>query len=95
MKINVIASGEDSLEIELEGEGRGFANFVKDKLMGDEKVLFASCIMTHPTIGWPRITVRTKGEKPAKALLRAVAKAAKEIKAFGDGFKKASKKKTK
>jgi DNA-directed RNA polymerase subunit L len=95
MKIKVIASGEDSLEIELEGEEYGFANFVKDKLFGDENVAFASCVMKHPTIGWPRITVKTKGEKPAKALLKAVARAAKEIEDFKSEFKKASKKKTK
>ena len=68
---------KDYIEVKLEREDLGFAQFVVSKLLEDKSVSFAATSPDHVLKGNPIIKVRAKDAK--KALASAFDDAAKEI----------------
>ncbi len=87
MEIKVIKSEDNYLEIEVVGEDISFANAIREIAIQDEDVEFASCTLSHPETGQPKIILRTKKKDPQKVL----AAAAKELASEAEKFKKAVK----
>jgi len=88
MKINVLAKEENYLELELEGEDYSIPNALKELILEDDDVEFASCVLPHPQVSSPRLIVRTKRKNPL-AVIRA---ALKKLISDGEVLKSALKK---
>jgi len=73
MELNKIKEDNDTIEIELKGEGVGFANLIKEELWNDENVDEAAYLKEHPYMAEPKIYVKMKGKSsPRVALERAI-----------------------
>ncbi len=70
MQIRILDKKPNELVIEVEGEGHTLCNLLESVLLEDEDVDFASYNISHPLVGNPVITVRTKGDKSPEAAIR-------------------------
>ncbi|OIO22134.1 hypothetical protein AUJ17_00010 [Candidatus Micrarchaeota archaeon CG1_02_47_40] len=84
MEINVIKQEKNFVEIELVGEDISFANAIREIVLEDADVEFASCTLSHPQIGHPKLIVRTK----KKDALKVLSAAAKKLGEMAGKFKK-------
>jgi len=69
MEINILKETNESMELEIVGEGHTFCNVLRQELFNVEGVNFASYNLKHPTIGSPIFIVNLNKGKPKKALL--------------------------
>jgi len=88
LKIN--AKSDKYWEVELVGEDRSLPNMIAEALHGNSDVEFAASILEHPTIGSPKIIIRTKNKKAGDALLKAIEEVEEQLKEFKTKFKKAA-----
>ncbi len=91
MKLNVKAKDENYIELEIEGEDHTLPNAIKDILLEDDSVEFASYVIDHPDMSAPRLIVRAK-KNPMPLIKEAVKKLAKEAADFKAAIKKAKEK---
>ncbi len=82
MKPSIITKDAKYLEVSLAGEDHSFSNLLREALMEDPDVEFASYKIDHPQLGIPKLYIRTSGKKPEKALLEAIKKVRKRISEF-------------
>jgi DNA-directed RNA polymerase subunit L len=89
--MKLIASNitESDLEIVIEGEGNTLLNLLRDTLLDDEKVLFASYVIDHPMRLAPRLSLKTDGKNAMAALVEASSKLGSLVGQFNDKFSKA------
>jgi DNA-directed RNA polymerase subunit L len=80
---------ESNLEIMIEGEGNTLLNLLRDTLLDDEKVLFASYVIDHPMRLAPRLSLKTEGKNAMAALLEGSSRLASLVGEFGERFQKA------
>lgn len=66
MEIKVINKDEDSLEIQILGEGHTLCSNLRGILFNDESVVFAGYMIKHPLMAEPRVYVKVDGSKTAK-----------------------------
>ena len=88
MKLRVIKKDKNFLEVVLEGEEHSFPNLLRETLLEDDDVEFASYVIEHPQLGNPKIIVRTKGKTPEAAIKSALKKIEKKASEFGALLKK-------
>ncbi len=87
MKLTVIRSTDNELEIEIVGENETLLNPIKQALLADKDVEFAEYIIEHPLLATPKIFLRTKGKvKPPVVLKRTIKSLVGEFDAFEDAF---------
>ncbi|MEK6958293.1 MAG: DNA-directed RNA polymerase subunit L [archaeon] len=91
MKIEVIRSGKETAEFRLEGERHTFPNLLKEKLLEDKSVEFASYILEHPMGKNAKFIVKTKGKSPKKALEDAAKAIEEDLDDFGKKVSKSIK----
>jgi DNA-directed RNA polymerase subunit L len=91
LEIKISKKGENEVEIELGGEDHSFPNLLREALIQDKTVEFASYSLGHPQLGTPKLYVRTKGSKPEKALKDALKSTRKDISAVSTAFSKKTK----
>jgi DNA-directed RNA polymerase subunit L len=89
MKLVAATLTESNLEIIIEGEGNTLLNLLRDTLLDDEKVLFASYVIDHPMRLAPRLSVRTDGKNALAALVEASSRLSSLVGEFSDKFSKA------
>jgi DNA-directed RNA polymerase subunit L len=80
MELRAIQSGNDILEIEIQGEDHTLVNFLRHALWDVKGVKEAGYLQKHPLVSDPRLTVRVDGVKPKKALELAVAALKEQVK---------------
>jgi DNA-directed RNA polymerase subunit L len=88
MKVSVANLKETELEIVIEGEGHTLLNLLRDVLLDDEKVLFASYVIEHPMRSAPRLALRTDGKNALTVLIETSSKMASVVAEFNEKFTK-------
>jgi DNA-directed RNA polymerase subunit L len=88
MKVSVANLKETELEIVIEGEGHTLLNVLRDVLLDDEKVLFASYVIEHPMRSAPRLALRTDSKNALTVLIEASSKMASVVAEFNEKFVK-------
>jgi len=72
MDVKIINKDEDSLEIQILGEGHTLCTNLKQILFEDNSVKFAGYMIKHPLMAEPRFYIKTdKSKTPRQALLDA------------------------
>ncbi|MBD3227418.1 MAG: DNA-directed RNA polymerase subunit L [Candidatus Lokiarchaeota archaeon] len=69
MEIKVINRDENSIEIQILGEGHTLCSNLREILFEDESVLFAGYMIKHPLMAEPRVYVKVNGSKTPKDAL--------------------------
>lgn len=88
MKVLVANLKETELEVVIEGEGHTLLNLLRDILLDDERVLFASYVIEHPMRSAPRLAVRTDGKNALTVLTENTSKMASFVTEFNEKFMK-------
>ncbi len=88
MKVSVANLKETELEIVIEGEGHTLLNLLRDVLLDDEKVLFASYVIEHPMRSAPRLALRTDGKNALTVLIETSSRMASVVAEFNEKFLK-------
>ena len=92
MQVKILKKNQNTLEIEVEGEGHTLCNLLTSSLLEDKDVEFASYNISHPLISNPIIRIQTnKNKKPEKALQIAIEKILKKGKKLRKAFDKSLK----
>ncbi len=91
MELKILEETKDTITFELIGEGHTLCNALKNELVQDEEVEFATYSIPHPLIGIPKMKIKTKKGDPREAILRAIERLRKKNKAFAAGFEKPKK----
>ena len=86
MKVSVVSLTDSELRILVEGEGSTLLNALRDLLLEDEKVVFASYIIEHPMRSVPRLTLKTKDKSAISTLIEASSKMASLAEEFNKKF---------
>ncbi|WXG43009.1 MAG: RpoL/Rpb11 RNA polymerase subunit family protein [Promethearchaeati archaeon SRVP18_Atabeyarchaeia-1] len=89
MKVTATNQGEYNLEVVIEGEGHTLLNLLRDTLLDDDKVLFASYVIDHPMKLAARLALKTDGKNAMKTLGEASSKMASLVGEFSEKFSKA------
>lgn len=84
MKVTVTNLTSSELEVIIEGEGNTLLNALRDALLDDERVTFASYVNEHPTKLRPHLVVRTR----EKGALEALTDATSKMVSFAEEFNK-------
>jgi DNA-directed RNA polymerase subunit L len=84
MKVSVLNMKDTELEISVEGEGHTLLNLLRDILLDDESVIFASYLIDHPMRLAPRLTVRTNGKNALNVLIENTSKMASAVTEFNE-----------
>jgi len=93
MKVKTLKKTPNELKVEVEGAGHTLCNFLQKRILEDEHVDLAGYDMPHPLASSSIIYIRTIGKvKPETVLFRAIEKARKMNKDFGEELKQAFKK---
>ncbi|MFA5108645.1 MAG: RpoL/Rpb11 RNA polymerase subunit family protein [Candidatus Micrarchaeia archaeon] len=87
MELKIRKQEAHYLEIELVGEDIAFAESIKEILIENKDVEFASATLEHPQVASPLIVLRTK----SKNALELLADAVDQLKESADEFKAALK----
>jgi DNA-directed RNA polymerase subunit L len=88
MKVSVANLKETELEIVIEGEGHTLLNLLRDVLLDDEKVLFASYVIEHPMRSAPRLALRTHSKNALTVLIETSSRMASVVAEFNEKFVK-------
>ena len=86
MKVSVLNMKDTELEIVVEGEGHTLLNLLRDLLLDDEGVVFASYLIDHPMRSAPRLTLRTNGKNALTVLIENTSKMASIVTEFNEKF---------
>jgi DNA-directed RNA polymerase subunit L len=86
MKVSVLNMKDTELEIVVEGEGHTLLNLLRDLLLDDESVVFASYLIDHPMRSSPRLTLRTNGKNALSVLIENTSKMASIVTEFNEKF---------
>lgn len=72
MEIRKLSHTDDELELEVLGEGETLLHPLREKLLEDDQVDYATYILGHPELENPKLFLRVKKGKPEDALKRAL-----------------------
>ncbi len=87
MKVNVLEETQGSITIEFEGMDRAVPELIKEKLLENKDVDFASVVKEHPQFGLPRLVVKSS-KKPRPLISKALKEVEEDIKEFSSQFSK-------
>jgi len=88
MKVSVVNRKDTELEIIIEGEGHTLLNLLRDVLLDDESVVFASYVIEYQMRSAPRLALRTKGKDALTVLIENTSKMASVVTEFNEKFVK-------
>ncbi|MBI4399560.1 DNA-directed RNA polymerase subunit L [Candidatus Micrarchaeota archaeon] len=88
MKLNIKKKEASYIEVELVGEDHSFPNLLRDTLLSNKHVEFASYVLEHPQVASPVLIVRTDGKSPIAVLKDAVKEIEENVDSFKGHFKK-------
>lgn len=86
MVVKILVKEKNVLEIDLGDIDQSLAQLLAEKLNEDKEVEFASYKLEHPTVGTPKIYIRTKKENPEKLVLEKLDGIKKEVLDFKKQF---------
>ena len=89
----MIAKDKQSIEVEVIRESETLLTILRNKLLQDPKVVFATYVLGHPLLENPKIYVKVREGKPQTALKRAAKSLANDYKQLFDLFEKAQQQK--
>ncbi|MCS7120994.1 MAG: DNA-directed RNA polymerase subunit L [Archaeoglobaceae archaeon] len=78
MELKITEIGKDFVRIVIKGEDHTFLNLLQHYLAEDEHVIFVRYNIPHPLIEEAELFVKTDGDEPIKAILRANEKIEKD-----------------
>ena len=73
MEIKILEKTNDTLEIEIIGEDHTLCNALRELLIEDDNVIFASYKIDHPLVGHPTFIVKTNGSITPEEILIKIA----------------------
>lgn len=88
MKVRILRKEKNFIELVLEGEEHSFPNLLRETLLEDDDVEFASYVIEHPQLGNPKLIVKTKRKTPEAAIKNALKKIEKKASEFEKLIKK-------
>jgi len=88
MEIKILEDKKNLIRFQIKGEGHTLCNPLKNELVTDEDVEYATYNIAHPLIGIPEFIIRTKKGTPKDALIKAVDRLKKRTKDFQTAFNK-------
>jgi len=88
MELNILEDKKNILRFELKGEGHTLCNALKNELIKNKDVEYATYNIEHPLIGIPEMVIKTKVKTPRDAVKKAIEDLSKANKAFAEEFKK-------
>jgi DNA-directed RNA polymerase subunit L len=88
MELKILEDKKDKLRFQLIGEGHTLCNALKQELVKNKNVEYATYKVHHPLVGIPEMVISTKGESPKDALKLAIAGLKKANKGFAEAFEK-------
>lgn len=91
MKLKYIVEEKNHIEFELEGEEYSIPSILKDILLENPEVEFATYIMGHPSRDPPKMVVKTKKEDAKKVLREAIKVAIGDFEAIDKALNKSLK----
>ena len=91
MKLKYIVEEKNHIEFELEGEEYSIPSILKDILLENPEVEFATYIMGHPSRDPPKMVVKTKKEDAKKVLKEAIKVAISDFEAIDKALNKSLK----
>jgi DNA-directed RNA polymerase subunit L len=86
MKVAITHMTDSEIEVVVEGEGNTLLNILRDMLLEDEKVVFASYVNEHPMKLRPHLLLRTKGKNALETLTEASSKMGSLAEEFNKRF---------
>jgi len=86
MEVKIIKDESGELSFELVGADYSLPQLLVEKLNADKSVEFAACKLAHPIVASPIVIVRTKKEKPAAVVIRALKELSSEVGSFRKKF---------
>lgn len=90
LKVKILRSTDDLIEMELEGEDHTLCNALCKELFNDKSIVFASYHIDHPLVGKPILYVQTDGSKsPIEAIIEASKRLKDRALKFSELFSKA------
>ena len=87
MKINVLNEDNNSISLEIEGEGHTLCNLLRNKLW-ELDIVSCGYNLKHPLISSPVLNIESSKGKPRKVLSSCIDELKKDIKALRTEFKK-------
>lgn len=93
MKLNIKTKEPHYVEMEIVGGDRAFPEAIREIILKDSDVEFASYTVDHPQVGIPLLIVRTKKKNPIIVIKNAIKTLRKQAVAFKAQIKKMKKKK--
>ena len=91
MEIKILEDKKNLLRFEIHGEGHTICNPLKNELLNDPDVEFATYNIAHPLIGIPEVIVKTKKNSPKDAIQGSIDRLKKKNKNFAAAFDKLKK----
>jgi len=91
MNLDVKKLEKNYLEISLVGEDVSIADALREILIENKDVEFASSKIDHPQVGHPTIILRTKSKDALELLIEAVEQLKTSVEEFRDSLKAAKK----
>lgn len=91
MNLNIRKNQPNYIEIEFVDEDVAIPSAIKEKVIANKDVEFASAKHEHPQIGHPVLVVRTQKEKALDLVLEAIDEIEKETEEFKKAIKSAKK----
>ncbi|MBW2988158.1 DNA-directed RNA polymerase subunit L [Candidatus Woesearchaeota archaeon] len=87
MELKILEDKKKLLRFEIKGEGHTLCNALKNELIKDSNVEYATYNIAHPLIGIPEMIVKTKQGTPRDAIIKAIERLRKRNKSFISAFK--------
>ena len=91
MEIEILENKKDSLEFIVKGERHTFSNILREALLQDSKIEFASYKLEHPFDNEVKFFVKTDGKTASKAISDALGLIETNLNDFEEAVKKAFK----
>lgn len=91
MNLEVKKHEKNYIEVALIGEDVSLADALREILIEDKEVEFASARLEHPQVGHPTIILRTKSADALETLIGAVEQLKVSVDEFRDALKTAKK----
>jgi DNA-directed RNA polymerase subunit L len=91
LNLKYIVEEKNHIEFELEGEEYSIPSVLKDILLEDPDVEFATYILGHPSRDPPKIVIKTKKKDAKKVLKEAIKKAISDFETIDKALTKSLK----
>lgn len=91
MKMNIKTKEPHYIEIEITEVDRAFPEALRELVLEDDDVEFASYTVDHPQVGIPLFIVRTKKKNPTIVINHALKLLHKQVSSFKDEVKEIKK----